>query len=542
MTRWVHPAWGTLGIDPTSDTRAIRTAYSAKLKAIDPDTDPAAFIELREAFEAAKFQAQWVDEQDDEEDEDEEAYDYDAWEEPAPEYHIRPLAHAADPAEPPALADEAPGPASPWAPIRPADADAHAHALVTLLHSNDRTRNPYPSDAQTEEMLAHWRAIAGDPRMQEIAFFADADRWCSELIARTVPFSDPLVLPATRHFGWARSDGAITQSWAVAQVTARARMLEFLDAVKAPAHPLNPAWRELTTAATERSRRGRANGRRVRQLLRIVRDKYPDMEGCFDSMRVALWDGTGSEGGTRVRWVIPGIFIAIVIIRLLSYLGGGTLPDSRPPLTPELTAPAPDIDRALDAFFGPGKLNLATIEKRNPKLHRALLDYWAEERPRFVTRSGFATDIGIFLTGWYFDGVWRGDPAILADFHTLSIDIAKALRTTDPAACRKFLQSDRLWSGRLSLGPAFRERQNALVLRAALANDGSKARDTATRFNVPGDVVTAAAARARMNRDALSAAMLFEGSDANQCTGRIAFMETVLALPAKRGLPIMRHM
>lgn len=556
MSRWVHPAWKALEIEPTSDQRAIRVAYSARLKAIDPETDPQAFIALREAFEAAKIQAQWADlpdeDEEDEEDWDEQAWDENASWDPAPaEYVIRPLAHAGGPEwQEPALEDAAPaaeaatdeGPASPWAPIRPADADAHARALATLLYSNDRQAQPYPSDAQTEEMLSHWQVIAADPRMQEIAFFADADRWTSELIARTVPFSDPLVPLATRHFGWTREQGAITQSHAVARVTERYRMLEFLDAVKAKQHPLNEAWRELTRPATERTRRGIANGRRVRQLLRIVRDKYPDMEGCFDTTRVALWDNTAKSGGSNWRWTIAGIIGAILIIRLLGALGSSTNPTSPPILaTTELTSPIPDIDHALDATFGDGKLDMATIEKSNRKLHRALLAYWAEEQPRAVGLRGFTTDVNIFLINWYADGVWKGDPALLTDFHTLAIDMAKALRTRDPAACRQFLQHGRLWTDRLKLPESFHERQKALVIRAALTTDGGVAREGG-KFSVPGDVMEAAAARAHMNRAALSAAMLFEGSDANQCVGRIAFMETVLALPRKQGLPIMRNM
>ena len=59
MSRYVHPCWQALGIEPTSDQRAIRMAYSAKLKAMDPEADPQAFIALRDAFEAARDAAAW---------------------------------------------------------------------------------------------------------------------------------------------------------------------------------------------------------------------------------------------------------------------------------------------------------------------------------------------------------------------------------------------------------------------------------------------------------------------------------------------------
>ena len=45
--------WRELDIAPTADPTAIRRAYARRLKALDPDREPAAFLRLRQAFEAA---------------------------------------------------------------------------------------------------------------------------------------------------------------------------------------------------------------------------------------------------------------------------------------------------------------------------------------------------------------------------------------------------------------------------------------------------------------------------------------------------------
>jgi hypothetical protein len=45
--------WDELGISPCDDPKAIRRAYAARLKKLDPDRDPAAFTRLREALEWA---------------------------------------------------------------------------------------------------------------------------------------------------------------------------------------------------------------------------------------------------------------------------------------------------------------------------------------------------------------------------------------------------------------------------------------------------------------------------------------------------------
>jgi hypothetical protein len=45
--------WDELGIAPSDDSKSIRRAYAARLKALDPDRDPAGFARLRQALEWA---------------------------------------------------------------------------------------------------------------------------------------------------------------------------------------------------------------------------------------------------------------------------------------------------------------------------------------------------------------------------------------------------------------------------------------------------------------------------------------------------------
>lgn len=45
--------WKTLGVKRTADAKAVRKAYAARLKAIDPDKSPTIFLQLRSAYEAA---------------------------------------------------------------------------------------------------------------------------------------------------------------------------------------------------------------------------------------------------------------------------------------------------------------------------------------------------------------------------------------------------------------------------------------------------------------------------------------------------------
>jgi hypothetical protein len=52
--------WEVLGIAETTDERAIKRAYAAKLRIHSPESDPAGYMTLREAYEAAKRFAEYA--------------------------------------------------------------------------------------------------------------------------------------------------------------------------------------------------------------------------------------------------------------------------------------------------------------------------------------------------------------------------------------------------------------------------------------------------------------------------------------------------
>ena len=55
--------WKILELEPTSNIRSIKRAYSVQLKMHKPDKDPEGYQRVRDAFEMAKSQAVYLDEQ-----------------------------------------------------------------------------------------------------------------------------------------------------------------------------------------------------------------------------------------------------------------------------------------------------------------------------------------------------------------------------------------------------------------------------------------------------------------------------------------------
>lgn len=328
--------WATLGIGPTQDARAIRTAYSRQLKAIDADADPQAFIALREARDIALHLA--------------------AVEVPA-KGEAEPASPTQERAKP--NADALPPTTPQWAPEDLAE--ARGRELSALLHSERDPENPWPTEAERRQLLDLWAAITRDPRLEEVGFFGAFEGWAINQIAYTTPVSDPLIIPATEMFGWTASDGTVHQSREVGHITYRYGLLKFLEDVRKPGHSHHGAWVELNTPAPPGSRRNRVGPRPLRELIEVIRFIRPDIERDLDPRRVALWDAMeefeAPTGPVEQRSTFIDSTGGIVSVGALIFWGlfvamrlPGCVPESEPRPRPpvyEQVAPASQPQRVL---------------------------------------------------------------------------------------------------------------------------------------------------------------------------------------------------
>jgi hypothetical protein len=513
-------AWQLLGLAPTNDKRAIRHAYATLLKALDVDKDPQAFEQLRRARDWALASAD------------------------AESFQGEPLAEGRDaPADEEASAEPA-EPIPEW--LR--EVAAHHAALMEILSAGD---GQTPTDDEHQAaMLAHFEGMLADPRLADVGFEADAEQWFAQTIAHGCPRANPLVLPAARRFRWLKDGDEVNRSQEIAWLTRHARTMLFLEEVGQPGHRYHKEWQELCTPAYEGSRRGRWIRRgKVRQLLALVRGSYPSLESCFDWYRVSLWEKPFVFSGFRGLGLV--VWLGILLLGRLHSPQTTTPPQ---PAIPDIAAttasapalqaggplsdPAADIDAVLQPLFGQ-QISAFTLAHENPKLFAILKNYWTTDRNADVGRSEFRNEIQQLLFERFPGDLRKTSYPLAAGFRTFQLDQLQS------AVGESYENCDATLSGhpRVPLSDYMIIRRNALIGQILLhSDDGSPPPKTASRYFVPGEVMTKAIGTSGLTAAQFRAAMAGQGTAETRCRKQIALLKAVLALPQRDGLALLRKM
>jgi TPR repeat protein len=256
-------AWDQLGLEATDDARAIRRAYARRLKTIDVDADPAAFIVLRDALAWALAQA-------------------------AAAPHVEPIVEGGHDTPPPSL-EPAPRPVAVEKP-RPeiqfsgADIDpANPAKLNELLFGDGDAR------ADTDQILKLTQTIlaqAANARIDKVAYI---EAWLAATIANAIPRSDVMIDPVVEHFYWAAGAADWPRSPAIDAILNRRRDLHFLAEVSEPDHRLSPAYLALKSKPRFRAVFNRKLRDNVETLLVAIRRNYPGTISHFDAKVLEWW-------------------------------------------------------------------------------------------------------------------------------------------------------------------------------------------------------------------------------------------------------------
>ncbi|MDJ0275526.1 hypothetical protein QLH51_01720 [Sphingomonas sp. 2R-10] len=490
--------WATLDLDPTTDRAAIRRAYATRLKAMDVDADPAGFARLR----AARDQA---------------------------------LAHAADPDpvtgpafDPEPQDDVAPPPPPPSPPSAGAieaaariDAiDAHYRALRALLFVDD---DAPPTADELAAIEHHGRALLGDPRLEQVDFATDAERWFAEILAASVPRSDPLLEPAAKAFGWiARRDdyALLPEAQAIVERIGATRLAALLAD---PGHRQHKAWIELTRADAGR-RHWSTSPTSVRDLLATVRQRYPDVEGWMNPERVAKWSRpAGDRPRMPVRfWIV--LFLIVAAVRIGANWSSPTKPDKL------------DADYVAQTLTGK---ELAEVQKVNPGLALDIVAAVANaEAPANRTEEAMAGNavIGKLTAKRLQAGMNTPPKSLLLHLTRFDLDAMRAVRAGNPAACT---------TANVAMAPDLlpqylRDRQRELLREVMLHTQSVAPVNRDHRFDVPGAIVEEIAKRTGWPVAKIRQVLRDDKDPAARCTLEIALREAGLAAQNGMGLQLLR--
>jgi hypothetical protein len=562
-------AWPVLDIAPTGDETEIRRAYVRRLKAIDPETDAAAFIELREArdlilyvmrrtaFEAARAAGEGVSE-----------------------------ALGQETGRAPAKAAAPPAPATPAqeaAPREEPEIDPEYFARIERMLFGDEA---YDADALGEAAAA----LFAHQALDRIVMAESIQNWAINAIVNSAPRSDPLIEPAIARFGWDQNLTDWRRAPVLDWILDRRRDAQFerdliafdpkyadvLAALRTPGAPAGkPAWTV-------------ADG--VRAFLYHARLQNPTSIALCDHDAVAWWDNFlrsptfpyGTFGPLVRNWynrddpyrifgaerepvsaklffgalLLPVIFAwpllrpgypkvarILALLWLMVFSAGimlapplpdaprrSAFPSAGPPnMTSNystLTDPDQDINPILDRFTG-GQLHLSGLRSSNPRLSAQLEDAWQVAKDRGETGRDFYNDVLTVLRTFYREGIRAAAPGYQLEYWQLKLDQLRWIQRYGAQYCSQY-RHDPDYPYRYPPDVLDRAARLRNQVWASVNADPPPHRSSVM---VPGEIVEAATRRAHLGLPAFRAAMHGDGPEENICAAEIAIAETALARP-----------
>lgn len=305
--------WRILGIPKSADRREVRRAYAAKLKKTHPEDDPAGFMRLREAYEAANA---WLDR------EEQQA----AWQAAVAEREAVPASDrvpAGAEAERPLPDQPEPQPEQAALAERQAiDADifsleARMNALGFALAGD----GPHDDGAS----VAAFDALVAEPAMERIDFRSQAEHWLAELMADSIPRSDAILRQAIAVFGWDLLTDPRRVPPAVGNVLARLEEWTLIESIGKSQHPYHRAFRLLSEPRPLWWRRIDAlDGKlckRIAEVIALADYEAPGLMHSLDPDMLDWWRARVQRavGPTR-RLIVPviGVVLAVIFGALLA--------------------------------------------------------------------------------------------------------------------------------------------------------------------------------------------------------------------------------
>lgn len=567
-------AWQLLGIEATADSKAIRRAYAARLRAIDPDQDRDGFAALRDARDQALMLASG-----EVADAPSPGIMIDGIEVLVPSPNmaftaphltidhsasaplsIEPVEPDADWRMPPIAPDcriAADGGDAIALPL-PDGADALIVPTVTRAEVQDLSRADhalhallYPDpDAQSQDRPMHPADIVNgttlisrihaEAQQGAIDLHARVDDWLANILAGSWPRAQPLLAPAARLFGWEALDGQIDAPPAVDFINRRLASDRFAQQVQQKGHPLHRAWQQLAKP----TRPGQSwalwwQGAKVDELITTIRRDYPELEQRLDWHRIALRE---ERTGRAIASFGGRILFGVVLLQLLGAMArcqdnGSPMP-SLPSASdiPVATAPrvpgglgdvAADMQAAVRAAFGKD-IPLDLLNAQAPLVHALFASNWRAGMGIGWTRARYVEAMtGIIRNRYALLARQKGGDSLIA-MQRQRLKEERALKGDHWHACAEAAKHGAFADPEL-IPADLRDPARAQVAGLVIAMpDNPVLPPPGGSFSIPGQIVQRVIDQSGLSLDQVSAAFQNKGKDREQCLTHIALLDAAL--------------
>jgi len=531
-------AWAELGIRPTADPAEIRSAYVQRLKAIDPDEDPQAFIALRQAVALAMHLV--------------------SQDRPsaADEAGGAPVGSAADSQPPGAVTNDgferetdlATAPGAPGATeLIPTPDPALFHAIEAILFGETGELDTRRLKMATMELLA-------DPSLEHIRVMEAVENWLADVIVKATPRSDAMLAPAIAHFRWADR----VEEWTTAPI------VRWLVQRHIEARLIADRSVYGTVLSALRTTKGTPPPRLRRELDGIHRHwrSQDGIEAIFSPARrevskqlgfcilmlpyIFVWSLLRPGYSAAARSLGFG-WLALTLLAAMFTSAAPREPVAPSPVPPPFTLtysePATDLGPILSSISD--SLELDTLRQSNPVLHDRLLARWRVARQRSEATNDFVAAVWAILDRSVEEGLRAGSPVLREQYWRLYADklrwISDEAPQGGPIACDAFIRG----SSGLSFPRDIESREDIVRTEALLTPPGpsQSARGASVHtFSVPDQIFYAARRDAGITEQDMTTALNNGGTEAQRCSVRIALIEAALARPSPATTRMLRDM